>query len=133
MLATPTMPRKVEKQKLPTENEYEKLMQEIEQLMKKGSEALTTKDVDTLQDMVNIVQEYEARYFTLPKPETLAGMLDLKMFEMNLTQKEMAAFLGLSPSKFSLILNNKREPDVQFLKAIYRKLQIDPKFILDSL
>lgn len=133
MPAPPTMSKKVEKHKLPTENEYDKLMQEIEQLMKKGSDALTEKDIDILQEMVNTVQEYEAHYFTLPKPNSLAGMLDLKMFEMNMSQKEMAAFLGISPSKFSLILNNKREPDAQFIKAIYRKLQIDPKFILDHL
>ena len=111
--------------------EYNHVMARIDRLMKKGSAALTEADVDELQRLVNIAGAYEERYVQLPEPDTLHGMIELRMYSMKMNQKEMVAFLGISPSKFSQILHQKREPDVEFLKMIYHKLQLDPKFILD--
>lgn len=112
-------------------SEYNQVMARIDLLMKKGSGALTEADVDELQRLVNIAAAYEERYIQLPEPDTLHGMIELTMYRMKMNQKEMAAFLGISPSKFSQILHQKREPDVPFLRVIYHKLHLDPKFILD--
>ncbi len=111
--------------------EYDRIMARIDLLMKKGSALLTEGDIDELQVLVKIAGEYEDHSVHLPKPDTLHGMIELKMYRMKMNQKEMAGFLGISPSKFSQILNQKREPDVEFLKVIYHKLHLDPKFILD--
>ena len=40
--------------------------------------------------------------------------------------------LGVGAPKLSQILNNKREPDVPFLKAIHEKLGVDGNFILEK-
>ncbi|WP_346319024.1 helix-turn-helix transcriptional regulator [Chitinophaga sp. YIM B06452] len=122
---------KSRKPKIASAAEYERIMARIDLLMKKGSAALTEGDVDELQVLVKIAEDYEDHYISLPRPDTLLGMIELKMFHKKMNQKEMAEFLGISPSKFSQILNQKREPDVEFLKVIYHKLHLDPKFILD--
>lgn len=116
-----------------SERDYNAVMQEIHTLMKKGEKNLIEKDIHHLQSLVTAAQNYEEAHYKLPMPTTLTGMIEMKMFEMNFKQKEMAALLGLTPSKFSQILNGKREPDVEFLKAVYKKLNIDPRFILEHI
>lgn len=116
-----------------SERDYDAVMQEIHALMKKGEQQLTEKEVLHLQSLVSAAEKYEAEHYALPMPTTLSGMISMKMFEMKMKQKEMAALLGINESKLSQILNGKREPDVEFLKAIYTKLKIDPKFILEHI
>lgn len=58
-------------------------------------------------------------------------MIELFMFENKLSQAKLADKIGIGTSKLSQILTGKRQPDVSFLKAIYRNLHLDPKFILD--
>ncbi|WP_210420780.1 helix-turn-helix transcriptional regulator [Chitinophaga sp. XS-30] len=108
-------------------------MHQIDRLMKKGESNLTNADIKELQKFIDAVKKFEDEHYSLPKPQTLLGMLELKMFEMKMNQKEMAVFLGIAASKFSQILNKKRNPDIEFLKIIYIKLKIDPKFILDHI
>ena len=66
-----------------------------------------------------------------PPPTTLEGMIELKMYERKLKQKELAKLLGLSEPKLSQILSGKRPPDVAFLKAAHQKLEIDASFLLN--
>jgi HTH-type transcriptional regulator / antitoxin HigA len=125
---------KQQKPSIPSsEKEYEVLMQKIDIFMKKGSENLTEKDVKELQLLVNLAHNYEEKNYSLPMPKSLEGIIELKMFEMRLNQKEMAALLEVTPSKLSQILNRKREPDLSFIKNIYTKLHVDPKFILEHI
>ena len=118
---------------LQSEKEYKFAMAQIDVLMKKGPENLNAADVRELQELVTAAELYEDKHYPLPMPDSLKGIIELKMFEMRLKQKEMAQLLDITESKLSQILNNKREPDLSFLKAIYTKLNIDPKFILDHI
>jgi transcriptional regulator with XRE-family HTH domain len=59
-------------------------------------------------------------------------MVELKRFQLKLTQAALADMLGLGKPKLSQILSGKRDPDVPFLKAVYKKLGIDPGFLLDN-
>lgn len=67
------------------------------------------------------------------QPKYLAEVIELFMFENKLTQAKLAdkIGIGIGISKLSQILTGKRQSDVPFLKAIYRNLNLDPKFILD--
>jgi transcriptional regulator with XRE-family HTH domain len=58
-------------------------------------------------------------------------MVELKMYEKKLNRINLAKLLGIGAPKLSQILNNKREPDVTFLKALHEKLGLDGNFILD--
>jgi transcriptional regulator with XRE-family HTH domain len=58
-------------------------------------------------------------------------MIELRMFESKMNQTTLAEMLGVAKSKLSEILRGKRKPGVDFLKAVYKKLNIDPAFLLD--
>ncbi len=114
------------------ENSYKEAMDEILVLMNKGEGNLTSSEVKKLREMTTAVEEYEDNFYPLPMPSTIGQMVELKMYQMHLTQTKMADLLGLGRPKLSQILNGKREPDVPFLKAAYKKLKIDPAFLLEK-
>jgi HTH-type transcriptional regulator/antitoxin HigA len=70
------------------------------------------------------------RIYTIEPPKTIEGMIELKMYERKLKQKDLAKLMGLSEPKLSQILSGKRQPDIAFLKAAHKKLGIDAGFLL---
>lgn len=117
-----------------TDKDYHKMMIAIYELMNKGEAQLTDDEIETLQSMVMLAEKYENEVLNLKpvkKPKSLADVIELFMFENNLTQAKLADKLGIGKPKLSQILTGKRPPDVPFLKAIYMKLNLDPRFILD--
>jgi antitoxin component HigA of HigAB toxin-antitoxin module len=115
-----------------TDAEYEAAMDEIYELMNRGEANLSETEKDKVHAMAVAAEAYEDEHFPFPPPETIAEMVERKRFEMNLTQAGLADMLGLEKVKLSQILNGKREPDVNFLKAVYHKLGIDPGILLDN-
>lgn len=113
-----------------TEEQYQDIMAEIDALMKKGEEALSSREASKLRELALAAQGYEKRLYTIPPPQTLEGIIELKMFEHRLTQKALAKLLGMGEAKVSQILNRKRSPDVAFLKAAHQKLGIDGNLLL---
>ena len=120
------------KNKITSETEYYSAMAEIDALMKKGEDNLSATELKKLRNMAIAAEGYEDVYISLPMPETVTGMIELKMFQMKLNQAELAELLEVGKPKLSQILNGKREPDVAFLKAAYKKLHIDPAFLLEK-
>ncbi len=116
-----------------TEAGYNKAMREILHLMNKGEANLTKEEIEKLRSMTLAAQAYEKSIYTIPAPSTLEGMIELRMYEMKLKQKELAKLMDVAEPKLSQILNGKREPDVKFLKAAYQKLNIDPAFLLGNI
>ena len=114
-----------------TEPEYKKAMDEILTLMNKGEANLSKSQTDKLRHLALAAQSYEKGVYTIPPPTTLEGMIELKMYERRLKQKELAQLMGLSEPKLSQILTGKRVPDVAFLKAAHQKLGIDASFLLN--
>ena len=112
--------------------QYDKAMDEILHLMNKGEANLTKDETEKLRSMSLAAQAFEKSVYTIPSPSTFQGMLELRMYEMKLKQKELAKLMGIAEPKLSQILNGKREPDVQFLKAAWQKLHIDPAFLLEK-
>lgn len=105
-------------------------MARIDALMKKGERNLTQKEAHDLENWALAAQAYEKNIYIVPAPKTIAGMIELKMYEKKLKQKDLARIMGLREAKLSQILNGKREPDVAFLKAAHQKLGIDAAFLL---
>ena len=114
---------------------YHETMVAVYDLMNKGEANHTEKELDKLEMMAVAAEQYED---TVPglkptkQPQTIAAMIEQKMYENKMTQASLAATLGLGKSKLSEILNGKRKPDVLFLKALYQKLNIGPAFLLDN-
>jgi HTH-type transcriptional regulator / antitoxin HigA len=110
---------------------YNKVMSAIDSLMAKGSENISEAELNELKSLALAAQQYEHKLYKIPPPSTLEGLIELKMFEMRIKQKELARKLGLSDAKLSLILSGKQKPDVAFLKAVHKELSIDANQLLE--
>jgi len=122
------------KHEIKSKKAYHETMVAVYELMNKGEANLTQKELRSLQSMAKAAEDYEDNVLGLKpaaKPQTIAAALEQKMYETKMTQAALASMLGLGTSKLSEILNGKRKPDVPFLKAVYKKLNIDPAFLLD--
>ena len=113
------------------ERDYNATMKKIDASMKKGEASLTDKEAEELRILALAAQAYEKSIYTIPAPKTLEGLIELKMYERKLKQKELATLLGVGEPKLSQIMSKKRKPDVAFLKAAHKLLGIDGNVLLD--
>jgi len=97
---------------------------------KSGFDSLTKRQNEDLQKHTKIVHAWEEVNVIIPLPETLQGIIELKMFEQKLKQKELAKMLHTTDTQLSEIINNKRKPSVAFLKALNQILGIDGNLLL---
>ena len=65
-------------------------------------------------------------------PKTLTEMLELKMYELKLKQKELAELLGISATRLSEVMQGKRKVNMDLAKRLYSVLKIDAAFILEQ-
>ncbi len=82
-----------------------------------------------LVEVSDIIEQYEEIHFPIGLP-TLQEMIELRMFEMGLKRKDLAALLNTSASRISDYLNGKREITLKVAKALHQKLNIDSDIIL---
>jgi HTH-type transcriptional regulator / antitoxin HigA len=116
--------------KYATEAEYEEAMEVIELLMDKGEANLSEAELEKLRDMALAAQAYEKKHYYVEPPRTLEGMIELRMYEMKLQQKDLARTLGVSDAELTLIMSGKQKPNITFIKAVYAKLNVPAEFIL---
>jgi len=103
----------------------------LEKVTQKGGfEFLTPKETKELAIQTDVVRLYEDEHFIIPMPETLQGIIELKMFEYKLKQKDLAKLLNTSDTQLSEIMHKKRKPSVAFLKSIHQFLGIDGNLLL---
>ena len=123
--------------KVRTPKEYKLLMKSIESLLaiatkKGGFHKLTKVEASTLTKLSKLAEDYEDKDLQLMpiKPKTIQEAIEFKRAEKKLTRAKLAVKLGVGAPKLSQIMSGKREPDVVFLKAIHKQLDIDAEFIL---
>lgn len=113
---------------------YHETMVEIYNLMNKGEANLSAVEFKKLAAMADAAEKYEDEVLDLrprKEPQTIAALVELKLFENKMTQAKLAEELGLGKSKISEILAGKRKPDVTFLKGLHKVLKIDANFLLE--
>jgi HTH-type transcriptional regulator/antitoxin HigA len=115
------------------EKEYKKTVARIEELLK-----LVDKDTSTdnpyLQELIvlsDIVEKYETEHYLIGTP-SLRDVIELRMFEMKLKQKDLAVLLETSTSRISEYLNGKRDITIEIARALHKKLNIDSDIILQG-
>ena len=69
----------------------------------------------------SIYQAYEQAKYVIDTPTTLTGMIEMKMFEMKLKQKDLAKTLKVSEAKLFVIMNSKQQKSIYFLKAVHTR------------
>lgn len=63
-------------------------------------------------------------------PESLQGILQLKMYENQLKQKDLAKVLNTTSTELPEIMHHKRKPSLAFLKLLNQKLGVDGNLLL---
>ncbi|HET7117089.1 MAG TPA: helix-turn-helix domain-containing protein [Hanamia sp.] len=97
---------------------------------KGGFDRLSAAENKALAKYSGIVAAYETEHYIMPMPQTIEGIIALKMYEKKLKQKDLARLLAITDTKLSEILNHKRKPSLSFLKAMNEKLGIDGNLLL---
>ena len=123
----------IKKETISNEKSYKLALKKVDDLMKIGSQKITFDQAKEITALAKSIQTYEKNIYTITPPTTLAGMIELRMYEMKLKQVELAKLLGVSNTKLSLILSGKQKADLQFIKSIHKELKINAEFILQSI
>ncbi len=122
------------------ETQYETTMNRIEYFLKKatslgGFANLPPNEVAELQTLSIAAEQYEDRIPLAPivvqSPQSLPEMLSLKMYQMKLKQKDLAHLLNITPTRLSEVMSGKRRVNMDLAKRLYKRLSIDPAFILE--
>ncbi|MFZ4544435.1 MAG: helix-turn-helix domain-containing protein [Saprospiraceae bacterium] len=116
-----------------SEQEYLMALNEIEPYLQKGFANLSEDEDEYLAQITAMIANYESDKYPLPfKPKTLVEMLELKMFENKMKQKDLAIVLNVSENRISEIMNGKRKINLELAKRIHAVLKVDANFILES-
>jgi len=116
-----------------SEAEYKHALEKIEELLKVVNDD-TPQDDPGLRELVtlsDIVENYEIENYSIGTP-TLKDVIELRMFERRLKQKDLAEILGTSTSRISEYLNGKRDITIEIARALHNKLNIDSDIILQG-
>ena len=115
------------------ENEYRKAAERIEELLLLVDDN-TPKEDANLQELValsDLVENYETEHYSIGTP-TLKDVIELRMFENKLKQKDLAILLDTSASRISEYMNGKRDITIEIARALHKKLNIDSDIILQG-
>ncbi len=115
-----------------SETDYNAVMAKIDKLMAKGSANVTKSELADIRALALKAQAYEKKTYVIEPPTTFAGIIEMKMYDMKLRQTQLAKKLHVSDTKLSLIMSGKQRPDVSFLKAVHKELQIDANILLEA-
>ncbi|MEZ4827588.1 MAG: helix-turn-helix domain-containing protein [Bacteroidia bacterium] len=120
-------------ERIMNQNEYQDSLVRMESLLKiVGNDTdSSSKEFIELNELSQIIAEYEERHYSF-EPKNLREMIELRMYQRKLKQKDIAELLGTTPSRVSEIINGKRKLTFELAKALYSKLNIDPEIILNS-
>lgn len=122
-----------------SEEEYSQVMEKIESYLQTvtqlgGFHMLSAAQRADLQNLSKLAESWEddIPLMPIPQPQTLVGMIELKMYERKLKQKDLALLLEISPTRLSEVLQAKRKVNMDLAKRLYKVLKIDPAFILET-
>lgn len=121
-----------------SDQDYQIVMEKIETYLRKATEGggfhtLATEDRDRLRELSRLAESWEDQIPLMPvrQPQTIVEMIELKMYEGRLKQKDMAVLLDISPTRLSEVMQGKRKINMDLAKRLYKVLKISPEFILE--
>ncbi len=117
--------------KIETREQYEALTARMEELLAvvDNETPANDKNLIELEFISTLIADYEEVHFPMPSP-TLAEVIKLRMFELKMTQAEIAKQIGVSASRMSQYLSGKSEPTLKVARVISQKLSIDADIVL---
>jgi len=116
-----------------TEKQYKEAEAKIEELLPLVNDSTPTNDPNyiELKRVSDIVEASELKHHPIGIP-TLREVIELRMFEMKLKQKDLAVLLETSTSRISEYFNGKRDITIEMARKLNKKLNIDSDIILQE-
>ncbi|TVP59542.1 MAG: transcriptional regulator [Nodularia sp. (in: Bacteria)] len=121
-LLTETLPRVID-----TEEEYERLLNEVSQIMVSG-ENMTAEEAEVLQLLAVLIEQYEDEHYKL-KTATPIDILQELMLVRGLKQKDLLEVFG-SKGIASEVINGKRSISKNQAKALGQFFHVSPALFL---
>jgi len=117
--------------KIKNKTQYDWAVKRVEELLPLVDDNTPANDPNSieLELLSSMVADYSEEHYALGEP-SLADVLKLRMYEMGLTQAEMAKIIGVSQSRMSEYLTGKYEPTLKIGRVISRKLNVDANIVL---
>ena len=117
--------------KIENEAQYLWAEQRVEELLPLVNDNTPTDDPNYIELLLlsNLVADYSEEHYAIGEP-TLVDVIKLRMYEMGLTQANLAKMLNISASRVSEILAGKCEPTLKVARAISITLNIDANIVL---
>lgn len=114
-----------------TKKQYEFALSRIEELLPLVDDSTPTNDRNAIElTMISdVVIDYEKEHYPIGKP-TVAQLIQLSLEEKNMSQKQLAQQIGISPSRISDYVSGRAEPTLKVARLLCMTLGITPSAIL---
>ena len=114
-----------------TKEQYEFALARIEELLPLVDDNTPTNDRNAIEltMMSDVVIDYEKEHYPIGKP-TVAQLIQLSLEEKNMSQKQLAQQIGISPSRISDYVSGRAEPTLKVARLLCMALGITPSAIL---
>ena len=114
-----------------TKEQYEFALARIEELLPIVDDNTPANDRNAVEltMMSNIVIDYEKEHFPINKP-TVAQLIELSLKEKQMSQKQLAIEIGVSPSRINDYVSGRAEPTLKIARLLCSTLGITPAAML---
>ena len=106
-------------------------MQRVEELLPLVDDNTPTNDRNAVEltMMSDIIIDYEKEHYPIGKP-TVAQLIQISLDEKNMSQKQLADTIGVSPSRISDYVSGRAEPTLKIARMLCVTLGITPTAML---
>lgn len=114
-----------------TKEQYEFALARIEELLPVVDDNTPANDRDAVEltMLSDVVIDYEKEHFPISKP-TIAQLIQLSLEEKQMSQKQLAAAIGVSASRISDYVSGRVEPTLKIARLLCTTLGISPAAML---
>ena len=114
-----------------TKEQYEFALNRIEELLPLVTDETPTNDKSSIELtlMSDIVEAYEKKHFPIGK-SSVAELIELSLEDKDMTQKQLATEIGISPSRINDYIAGRSEPTLKIAKLLCKTLDIAPSAML---
>jgi HTH-type transcriptional regulator/antitoxin HigA len=108
-----------------TETDYQAALEEIEKLF---DAAPDTPEGDRLDVLVTLVEAYEEKHYSIPKPDPIEAIL-YHMESRGLARRDLQPYIG-SRARVSEVLNRKRPLTMEMIRNLHKGLGIPAEILI---
>ena len=114
-----------------TKKQYEFALARVEELLPLVDDNTSANDRNAIEltMMSDIIIDYEKEHYPIGKP-TVAQLIQLSLDEKNMSQKQVAETIGVSPSRISDYVSGRAEPTLKIARMLCLTLGITPTAML---